>query len=54
MAELFLNLKFIKETGKSERFAVLGRGTFGVVGKLVNHPNDENIQCAIRVLKVST
>ncbi|CAK8675741.1 uncharacterized protein LOC143459363 isoform X2 [Clavelina lepadiformis] len=53
MAELFLSLMSEKVGGKLERIAVLGRGTFGVVRKLIDHPNDDNIQCAIRVLKLT-
>ena len=50
-AELFLNLMLESRDGL-ERFAVLGRGTLGVVRKLVDHPNDANLQCSIKVLKV--
>jgi len=38
--------------GKLERFAVLGRALMDVVRKIIVHRNDDNIQCAVRVLKV--
>lgn len=42
-----------RPSGKLERFAILGRAILGVIEKLITYPNDDNLQCAIRVLKVS-
>nr|XP_009858601.1 uncharacterized protein LOC100178001 isoform X1 [Ciona intestinalis] len=53
-AELFLSLTMAEQDGTMVRFSVLGRAILGVVEKLIKHPdNDDCIQCAVRVLKLT-
>nr|CAB3262108.1 uncharacterized protein LOC100178001 [Phallusia mammillata] len=53
VSELFLSLMMERPSGKLERFAILGRAILGVMEKLIKHANDENIQCVVRVLKLT-
>ena len=53
MAELYMMMKVVNKHGELTTFHVLGRGVIDVVEKLLNTVSDENMKCAINILKLS-